>query len=81
MGIEYSIKFIPPDDYFPTALFERLPSPIDKNKMPEIYNYAIKKDGFYFIDNLVNQSVASVAFRLFIDEALKNSRVVQISEL
>lgn len=80
MGIEYKIKFAVPADYNPASLFQRLPSPIDRGAMAEIYNYAIEADGFYFVDNLVDRAVAAVALRSFIDEALRFSQPVEISE-
>ncbi len=81
MGIEYKIKFTVPEGYDPSVLFKKLPSPIQKGQMMEIYNYRIEPDGFYFIDRLVNPVVASLALRRFIDEALRFSDSVQISEL
>ncbi|UTY58953.1 hypothetical protein [Massilia sp. erpn] len=80
MGIEYKIKFAVPGDFNPSALLKKLPSPIDRSSMVEIYNYALEPDGFYFIDHLVSRDVASVALRLFIDEALVYSPSVQIIE-
>lgn len=81
MGIEYKIKFAVPDSFNPAALFMKLPSPIARGPMAEIFNYAIEPDGFYFVDHLVNKDVAAVALRLFIDEALAHSPVIQILEL
>lgn len=81
MGIEYKIKFQLPDSYDPSGLFRKLPSPIDRKRMTEIYNYKIEHDGFYFVDHLVNNEIASVAFRLFVSEALLHSRAVEVSEL
>lgn len=80
MGIEYKIKFVLPEDFSPTGLFKKLPSPIARGPMAEIYNYAIKPDGFYFVDHLVDREVAAVALRLFIDEALSHSESIQICE-
>jgi len=80
MGIEYKIKFAVPADYNPASLFQKLPSPIDRRAMAEIYSYAIEADGFYFIDNLVDRAVAAVALRSFLDEALCFSQSVEISE-
>lgn len=80
MGIEYKIKFVVPDNFNPATLFMKLPSPIARATMTEIYNYEIESDGFYFIDHLVNKDVAAVALRLFIDEALAHSQVVHILE-
>ncbi len=81
MGIEYKIQFLIPPHYSSELLFKKLPSPIHKKTMSEIYNYRIDKDGFYFIDQLVDKGIASTALRLFIDEALAFSESVQIFEL
>jgi hypothetical protein len=81
MGIEYKIKFVVPTDYDPASLFQRLPSPIDRRAMAEIYDYSIEADGFYFVDHLVDRAVAAVALRSFLDEALRFSHSVEISEL
>ena len=80
MGIEYKIKFAVPTDYDPSALFRKLPSPIARRAMAEIYNYSIKADGFYFVDHLVDASVAAVALRSFLDEALRFSHSVEVTE-
>ncbi len=80
MGIEYKIKFCVPEGYDPSALFNKLPSPIGIPSMTEIYNFKIEQDGFYFVDHLVNNEVASVAFRLFINEALSHAESVEIIE-
>ncbi|WP_090437500.1 hypothetical protein [Duganella sp. CF458] len=80
MGTEYKIKFAMPPDFNPSALLRKLPSPIERLAMVEIYNYAVESDGFYFVDHLVNREVASVALRLFIDEALTYSASIQIIE-
>lgn len=80
MGIEYKIRFVVPVDYDPSALFQKLPSPIERPQMQEIYNYRIEADGFYFIDHLVNKDTAAVAFKRFVDEALAQSESVQITE-
>jgi hypothetical protein len=81
MGIEYKIKFTVPDDFKSPALFEKLPSPISRDRMVEIYNYSVESDGFYFIDHLVNQEIASLALRRFIDEALRHGPSVEVIEL
>ena len=80
MGIEYKIKFAVPIDYDPGSLFRKLPSPIDRRAMAEIYNYSIEADGFYFVDNLVDRDVAAVALRSFLDEALRLAHSVEITE-
>ena len=80
MGIEYRIKFCVPEGYDPSALFKKLPSPIGRPSTTEIYNFKIEQDGFYFVDHLVNNEVASVAFRLFVNEALSHAESVEIVE-
>ena len=80
MGIEYKIKFNVPQGYDSSALFKRLPSPIDRLTMTEIYNFRIEPDGFYFVDHLVNDQVASVAFKKFVNEALSYGDLIQIVE-
>ena len=81
MRKEYRIKFAVPADYNPANLFKKMPSPIHRQTMSEIYNYKIEKDGFYFLDSLVDNKVASVAFRQFVDEALQHSKSIEIIEL
>ena len=78
MGIEYKIRFAVPPDYNPGPLFQKLPSPIHRRAMAEIYNYAIEADGFYFVDHLVDRGVAAVALRSFLDEALRLVPSVEI---
>jgi hypothetical protein len=80
MGKEDKIKcqFPPPQKL--QALLQRLPSPIRKSPLSEIYNYKIEKDGFYFVDHLVDSATASVAFRIFVDAALASNQIVEISE-
>jgi hypothetical protein len=81
MGLEYKIKFTLPTDYDPGSLFRKLPSPIDRRAMAEIYNYAIEPDGFYFVDRLVDRNVAAVALRSFLDEALRLADSAEIVNL
>jgi hypothetical protein len=80
MGIEYKMRFNVPTGYHPSALFKKLPSPIDKASMAEIYNFRIEQDGFYFVDHLVNDQVASIAFKRFVNEALNHGSSVEIVE-
>lgn len=81
MAKEYKITFAMPADYIPTSLFKKLPSPIHRQTMSEIYNYRIENDGFYFVDSSVDTNVASGAFRLFVDEALKYSNSIEINKV
>lgn len=81
MENEYKIKFAVPANYNPAGLFEKMPSPIHRKTMSEIYNYKIEKEGFYFVDRAVDPRVASEAFRLFVDEALRYGKSVEITKL
>ena len=58
----------------------QLPSPIS-SQITEIYNYSVEDYGFYLVDNLVDQKTAGEAMKIFIDEALKYSRKVEVIEL
>jgi hypothetical protein len=80
MGKEYKIKCKVPNDAGIAAMFRRLPSPIHRKPLSEIYNYKIEADGFYFIDQLVDTKTASVALRIFIDAALVSNQTIEISE-
>ena len=80
MGKEYKIKCKVPNDAGIQAMFRRLPSPIHREPLAEIYNYKVEADGFYFVDHLVDTKTASVALRIFIDAALLSSLTIEISE-
>lgn len=43
MGIEYKIACAVPTDYDASRLFERLPNPIERRAMAEIYDYKLRK--------------------------------------
>lgn len=79
MGIEYRIRCVVPGKAALDAMFRRLPSPIHRAPLSEIYNYKIEANGFYFIDHLVDTKTASVALRLFIDAGLSSSPTVEVS--
>ncbi len=81
MGKEYKIKCKVPGESALNAMFSRLPSPIHRQPLAEIYNYRIEADGFYFIDRLVDTRTASVALRIFIDAALLAHEPIEIVEL
>ena len=80
MGREYKITCVPPQGGELAALFKRLPSPIHRQPLSEIYNFRVEKDGFYFVDHLVNREVAAVALRVFLDGALSTNESVTVSE-
>lgn len=79
MKVEYKIKFEIPENYNPSGILNKLPSPIS-SKMTEIYNFSVEPYGFYFLDNLVDQKVSGYAMKLFIDECLKYSGTVEIQK-
>ena len=80
MGLEYKLRFNVPENYDPTQLFKKLPSPIHRPSMTEIYNYKIERDGFYFVDHLVDEAISAKAFKLFVNEALSLSEQVELFE-
>jgi hypothetical protein len=80
MKKEYKIIFDMPKAYKLREVLNKLPSPIS-SQMTEIYNYAVKDYGFYLLDNLVDQATAGEAMKIFIDEALKYSKSIEIVEL
>ena len=80
MGQEYKIEWQMPEGYDPSTVLRKLPSPIS-SVMTEIYNFSVEEDGFYFLDNLVDQSVAGQAMKLFVDEALRYTKEVTIRAL
>jgi hypothetical protein len=80
MGREYKIKFSVPGNYDPAALQRKLPSPGNSAATADSYQYAIEPDGFYFIDHLVDRTVAAVALQCLIDEALGLTDAVELTE-
>jgi hypothetical protein len=80
MKKEYKIIFEMPKTYKSNDVLNKLPSPIS-NQMTEIYNYAVKDYGFYLLDNLVDQKTVGEAMKIFIDEALKYSKSIEVVEL
>jgi len=80
MGKDYQIEWKKPASYNPSKVLRKLPSPIS-SQMTEIYNYSVEDYGFYFLDNLVDPTVAGHAMKLFVDEALALSESVKITEL
>lgn len=80
MKKEYKIIFEMPKEYKSNDVLNKLPSPIS-NQMTEIYNYAVKDYGFYLLDNLIDQKTVGEAMKIFIDEALKYSKSIEVVEL
>ncbi len=80
MGYEYKIKCAPLKGALLANLLRKLPSPIARPKLQEIYNYRVEEDGYYLVDHLVNRPVAAQALQIFIDAALSSSDLVSIEE-
>ena len=77
---EYMIEWKQPDGYDSSRVLWELPSPISRDTR-EIYNYAVKPNGFYLIDRHIEPSVAAHAMKLFVDEALSHTESVTIRKL
>ena len=80
VGKEDKIKCKVPNDAGIRAMFRRLPSPIHREPLAEIYNYKVEADGFYHVDHLIDTKTASVALRVFIDAALAANQTIELSE-
>ena len=85
MGIEYKIHFPVPEGYSTKQLQRRLPpaettAGMAAGQMPA-YHFELESDGFYFLDHLSNDAVAAQAMRVLVNEGLRFSSTVQISEL
>jgi len=76
MGREYKVKFPVPIGFDPTNLLRDLPG----QKPDEIYSVAIESDGFYLVDWLVDRSVAAVALRVLLDEAISLADAAEVTE-
>ena len=80
MGREYKITCTPLRDSALLQMLRKLPSPVQRPKMLEIYNYRVEDDGYYLIDHLVKRSTASSALLIFIDAALSMGQSITITE-
>lgn len=80
MEREYHIHCEPlPEDQV-RELLKRLPSPIHRPKLREIYNYRIEDDFIYFVDRGIDPTVAGEAFKYFVDAALRSTSPVTITQ-
>ena len=79
---EYQINCTPPEGQALKRLFARLPSPISRPEMREIYNYCINENDIYFVDRLVDAEVASKALGMFVEAGLEaSSSSIEITQL
>lgn len=81
MGLEYKIKFSVPSSYDPAALLRKLPNVVNRELMCDAYGFAVDPDGFYFIDHLVDRTVAAVALQSLLDEALRFTDSIELTQL
>jgi hypothetical protein len=81
MGREYKIQCIPPKDAALAVLLRKLPSPIQRPQIREIYNFRVDADGYYLIDHLVDRATSALALQIFVDAALSTSDRVTIVKL
>ena len=79
MSREYKITCTPLKGTELAQLLRRLPSPIHRPQMVEIYNYRVEDDGYYFIDHLVDRRTAAVGLQVFLDAALPAAGGVTIT--
>jgi len=49
--------------------------------MCDAYGFAVEPDGFYFIDHLVNRTVAAMALQSLLDEALRFTDSIELTQL
>jgi hypothetical protein len=80
MGREYKITCTPLPDAALSQMLRKLPAPIKRPQMQEIYNYRVEDDGYYFVDHLVDRSTAASALLIFLDAALSTDHSITISE-
>ena len=74
---EYLIKWAIPENYDSSKVLGKLPSPISR-QMTEIYNYAVRTNGFYLIDRHVDSTLSWKVLKLFVNEALAYTNRVEI---
>jgi hypothetical protein len=80
MGREYKLICTPLRDSALSQILRKLPSPIQRPQMREIYNYRVEDDGYYFVVHLIDRSTASSALLIFLDAALSTNHSVTITE-
>jgi hypothetical protein len=80
MGREYKIICTPFKGAALAAMMRKLPSPIQRPQMVDIYNYRIDDDGYYLVDHLIDRRVAAVALQSFVDASLATGETAEITE-
>ena len=80
MGREYKILCTPVEGAALQRLLQGLPPPFNRPQMQEIYNFQVEEDGYYFVDRLVDRSVAAAGLQMFLDAALSTGQTVVVIE-
>jgi len=80
MGREYKIQCTPLKGTKLAAILQKLPSPISRPSMTEIYNFRVDDDGYYLVDHLVDRKTAATALQIFVDAALSTGKEAKIVE-
>jgi hypothetical protein len=81
MSREYKILCKPVEGEELYTLLHGLPPPFHRPQMQELFNYSVDDDGYYFIDHLIDRSVAAVGLQMFLDAALSTDGIVTVLEL
>ena len=80
MGREYKIQCTPVKGTKLAVVLRKLPSPISRPNMIEIYNFRVDDNGYYLVDHLVDRKTAATALQIFVDAALSTGREATIIE-
>lgn len=81
MSREYKITCAPLQGTVLSEILHRLPSPIKRPEMKEIYNFRVEDDGYYIIDHEIDRPRASLALVIFLDAALSTGKSATVTEL
>jgi hypothetical protein len=78
---EYAIylqSICTPPNFTKTPEYDRLPSPIKRPEIKEIYNYRVEKDCIYVFDRRVEERTVGLALKVFLDAAFTSNKSVKI---
>lgn len=77
MAFTYKISCTPPD-FMNNQDYQRLPSPIKRPELKEIYNYRIEKDCIYLFDRGIDEKTTGQALKIFLDIAFSANTSVTV---
>jgi hypothetical protein len=77
MAYTYKIICTPPD-LMNNPDFRRLPSPIKRPALKEIYNFRVEKDCIYLFDRGIDEKTTGQALKIFLDIAFSNNTSVTV---